>query len=154
MQGLTWSFVYPCDWVTPTWLAINPAVDNEADAQAVRDGRMSYQEFCAKWGVDWRKQIRDREEVNKVLDQHGVVLDIDSRQRTRAGSAQPAAKQPGATNDNADADNALEEAENAEDADTGLQNGASLMNGAALHEPRGYLRKNGEADHDGRPFLH
>src|SRR5207249_7833475 len=57
LQGLTWSFVYPCDWVTPTWLAINPAVDNEADAQAVRDGRMSYQEFCAKWGVDWRKQI-------------------------------------------------------------------------------------------------
>lgn len=143
---------YPCDWVTPTWLAINPAVDNEADAQAVRDGRMSYQEFCAKWGVDWRKQIRDREEVNKVLDQHGVVLDIDSRQRTRAGSAQPAAKQPGAANDNADADNALEGAED-EDADTGLQNGGSLMNGAALHEPRG-LRNNGEADHDGRPFLH
>ena len=60
----------------------------------------------------------------------------------RAGSAQPAAKQPGAANDNADADNALEGAED-EDADTGLQNGASLMNGAALHEPRGYLRKNG-----------
>ncbi|WP_065755213.1 phage portal protein [Bradyrhizobium paxllaeri] len=143
---------YPCDWVTPTWLAINPAVDNEADAQAVRDGRMSYQEFCAKWGVDWRKQIRDRAEFNKEVDKEGVILDIDSRQRTRAGGAVPMQKEPGAPpNENEDADNAADE--DAEDADTGL-NGKNLMNGGAngAAAARAYLRNRREADHDGRPF--
>src|SRR5262249_36956297 len=77
----------PVTWVTPTWEAIKPKFDNEAEENSVRAGRISPQEFIAQYGNDWRKVVDDWAEFNKYCDDKGVVLDIDSRQRTRTGQA-------------------------------------------------------------------
>jgi hypothetical protein len=61
----------------------------------VRSGRQSPQQYIAEWGNDWQQIVDDWSEFNEYCDSKGVVFDIDPRTRTRAGSAQPAPKEPG-----------------------------------------------------------
>jgi lambda family phage portal protein len=87
---------YPCDWVTPAFPSVNPKFDEDAEERSVRAGRATPQTYIASWGNNWRKQLRNISEFYQYADELGVSLDIDVRKYTRAGSAQPVPKQPGA----------------------------------------------------------
>jgi lambda family phage portal protein len=87
---------YPADWVTPAFPSVNPKFDQDAEEHSVRAGRMTPQEYYASWGCNWRKQLRDIKEFYAYADELNVALDIDVRNYTRAGSAQPVPKAPGA----------------------------------------------------------
>jgi len=87
---------YRCDWVTPAWPSVNPKFDQDAQERSVRAGRMSPQDYVAEWGYDWRQVIDNWAEYLAYCDEKGVKLDIDPRQFTRAGVAQPQPQQGGA----------------------------------------------------------
>lgn len=83
---------WPCDFVMPSNEPIDPRKDLEADILAVRAGRMSPQEFIGGWGRDWRAVIKEHQEFAKLMDETGLVLDIDPRQTTQTGASQGAAR--------------------------------------------------------------
>lgn len=85
---------YPVDWITPANEPIDPVKDMTADILAVRSGRMTVAQFFASWGNDPMTQLEEIQKYNKLLDDMGIVLDIDPRKVARAGSAQPTTPAP------------------------------------------------------------
>lgn len=116
---------YPCEWVTPAHEAIDPKKDLDSEKNEVRAGRISWQQFVASKGNNWRIIIKDAEAANKLIDKAGLVFDTDARktdQRGRPPPAAPAAGQPTAADPNAvdpsiaqDAQDAADDAQDAED---------------------------------------
>lgn len=80
---------YRWDYVTPANEPIDPLKDLEADVLAVRSGRLGPQEFIGAWGRDWKKVMKDHQAFFKLMDDLGVVLDIDPRKINKSGSTQP-----------------------------------------------------------------
>lgn len=94
---------YPCTYVMPATPPIDPLKDLKADILAVRAGRMAPQEFIAAWGRDWRKVVEETREFWDTVDASGLVLDIDPRRVTQAGTIQPEPQDDSAPSDD-DAD--------------------------------------------------
>lgn len=89
-KPLGWRF----DYVMPAVEPIDPRKDLEADILAVRAGRLTPQEFISAWGQDWRKVVEDTASFMKMLDDKGLVLDIDPRRTSQIGVAQFYATDP------------------------------------------------------------
>lgn len=80
---------YRWDYILPAVEPIDPRKDLEADILAVRSGRMTPQEFFGSWGQDWRKVVEDHATFQKVVDEKGLLFDIDARQTSQVGVRQP-----------------------------------------------------------------
>lgn len=91
---------YPCSWIAPGFEPIDPLKDLKADMLAVRSGRMTWDEFVAEWGNDPQTQLDELERINREFDERGIVLDIDPRKMSAAGTVQGLANADPVNNSN------------------------------------------------------
>lgn len=82
---------YEREYVMPMVEPIDPLKDLQADILAVRAGRMSPQDFIEAWGRPADDVMSEFETFFADIDARGIVLDIDPRHQTKAGTAQPVA---------------------------------------------------------------
>ncbi len=74
-------------WTPPRFEAVDPQKDTMGEILLIRAGLMSLAEGIARQGYDPDVVTAEFAEMNKVLDQLGLVLDTDPRKSTRNGQA-------------------------------------------------------------------
>ncbi|MBF0148357.1 MAG: phage portal protein [Magnetococcales bacterium] len=72
-------------WTPPRFEAVDPQKDTMGEILMIRAGLMSLAEGIARQGYDPDVVTAEFAEMNKVLDQLGLVLDTDPRKSTRNG---------------------------------------------------------------------
>lgn len=77
---------YPCKWQEPRFESIERDKDAIADKANLRNGTDDLFNIIASWGRDPMEVLEQIAEVNAILDRLGLVLDIDPRKVTAAGS--------------------------------------------------------------------
>jgi lambda family phage portal protein len=78
---------YPREWAPPEPEPVDPKKDLEADIAAVRAGRVTPQQFIARWGYAWRKVIEDSATFWSAVDKARIAFDIDPRRPINGGVA-------------------------------------------------------------------
>ncbi len=106
---------YPCKWQEPRFESIERDKDAMADKLEARNGTRDLFDIIASWGRDPVEVLEQIAEANKLLDDLCLVLDLDPRKVTAAGSG-PSPGGPG-TNDAGDGTKA------GEGADVGAEGG-------------------------------
>ncbi|MBF0342016.1 MAG: phage portal protein [Magnetococcales bacterium] len=76
-------------WTPPRFEAVDPQKDTMGEILLIRGGLMSLAEGIARQGYDPDVVTAEFAEMNKVLDQLGLVLDTDPRRSTRNGQPKP-----------------------------------------------------------------
>ena len=79
---------YNVNWTAPKFEMIDPVKDAQSDTLMMRNGTLTLREAIANHGYDPDKQISEIGEINKLLDQLGIVLDSDPRYTAKSGVAQ------------------------------------------------------------------
>lgn len=74
-------------WTPPRWDSIQPVDDATADLINMRSGAATFGQVVSERGYDPVDQLREIAEYNSILDNLGIVLDSDPRQRTKTGAA-------------------------------------------------------------------
>jgi len=87
MAGLIPERAYATEWTPPSFGSVDPLKDAEAMLIETRTGRMTYQQACAEFGFDWKKQLDAIEAFNEECDRRGIVLDNDPRNMARNGGS-------------------------------------------------------------------
>lgn len=72
-------------WVPPKWESIQPLDDANADLTDIRSGARTLAQVITERGGDPADQLREIAETNEQLDQAGIILDSDPRNRTKVG---------------------------------------------------------------------
>lgn len=83
-------------WTPPRWESIQPVDDANADLIDIRSGARTLAQVITERGGDPADQLAEIAETNAMLDDLGIVLDSDPRQRTKTGNPaeQPTAAAP------------------------------------------------------------
>ncbi|MBF0341828.1 MAG: phage portal protein [Magnetococcales bacterium] len=87
--GLIGSGTIRTQWTPPRFEAVDPQKDTMGEILLIRAGLMSLAEGIARQGYDPDIVTAEFAEMNKVLDQLGLVLDTDPRKSTRNGQQKP-----------------------------------------------------------------
>ncbi len=83
--GIVGSGTIRTQWTPPRFEAVDPQKDTMGEILLIRAGLMSLAEGIARQGYDPDVVTAEFAEMNKVLDQLGLVLDTDPRKSTRNG---------------------------------------------------------------------
>lgn len=81
-------------WTPPKHQSVDPIKDYKATLIAVRSGLKSLQAAASEYGEDPQTILAEIEEMNETLDEKGIVLDSDPRQRTINGGSNAAKNRP------------------------------------------------------------
>jgi lambda family phage portal protein len=97
--GLISARDYLTQWSPPRYGSIDPQKEALAIQTSIRNGIKTWPQAVGEEGYDPDEQIAEIQEANKKLDEAGIVLDCDSRQRTATGGSitqsEPQQKQQG-----------------------------------------------------------
>jgi lambda family phage portal protein len=63
-------------WTPRGWDWVDPYKDSQASMIAIRSGLSTYQKECAKRGLDWRKNFKQRKAENDFAEELGLALDL------------------------------------------------------------------------------
>ena len=106
---------YPCKWAAPRFESIERDKDANADKLEIRNGTRSLFDVIASYGRDPRATLEEVAEAFKLVDELGLVIDVDPRRTVAAGSAASGAQGPaGGDTGGAAEDAATEPADTAE----------------------------------------
>jgi lambda family phage portal protein len=79
----------PVTFTPPAIPLAHPKEEVEYYMKLVRGGFITLKQAQQElYGTDFEKFLKEKEQENKLLDQHGVILDTDSRQVSAAGQLQ------------------------------------------------------------------
>lgn len=101
---------YPCKWASPRFESIERDKDASADKLEIRNGTRSLTDVIASYGRDPRSTLEEIAEAFKLVDELGLVLDVDPRRTVAAGSAASGAAGPAGGDAAADTEEAPEPA--------------------------------------------
>jgi lambda family phage portal protein len=76
------------DWTPPGFGSVDPYKDAIATLTRLRTGTMTLRQAIAEQGFDPDAQLEQIEEINRILDERGIVLDCDPRRVTQSGVGQ------------------------------------------------------------------
>jgi lambda family phage portal protein len=79
---------YGVNWTAPKFEMIDPLKDAQADTMMMRNGTLTLRNAIASRGEDPDRQIQEIGEINRLLDQLGIILDSDPRYTAKSGVAQ------------------------------------------------------------------
>lgn len=65
---------YKCKWLTEGLPWIDPLKEANANSVLLGNGGLSFQQFCAESGADWRERLEEMAEVKEYADKLGVRL--------------------------------------------------------------------------------
>lgn len=77
---------YATEWSPPTYGSVDPEKDARAVLLKIRQGIKTWPQAVGEEGYDPDEQIAAIQEANRKLDQAGIILDCDPRQRTSSGN--------------------------------------------------------------------
>jgi lambda family phage portal protein len=78
---------YTSEWHPPSYGSVDPQKDALAKLIRIRTGMQTWEQGVAEEGYDPEEQIEGIKRANKMLDDAGIVVDCDPRQRTASGNA-------------------------------------------------------------------
>lgn len=78
---------FQMEWSMPKYGSVDPQKDANATQTAIRNGTKTWPQAVGEEGYDPDEQIAEIQEANKKLDEAGIVLDCDPRQRTASGGS-------------------------------------------------------------------
>ena len=111
----------------PEGESISPKEDLDVDIKKVRNGAMSPQDFARKHGVNFNDLVNQWEEAKAMLDEAGIILDIDASRVSAAGNIQ-AADETDNNNNNSNSSNNSNPSSSSEEEDN--ENNAGNNNGS------------------------
>jgi lambda family phage portal protein len=68
---------YKAVWLAPSLGWIDPKKEAEANSINLQNGGLSFQQYCAAQGVDWRERIDEMAEVQEYAESKGVTLSFN-----------------------------------------------------------------------------
>ena len=78
----------PAEWTPPGFGTVDPYKDSVATLNRLRTGTLTLRQAIAEQGYDPDAQLTQIAEINRLLDERGIVLDCDPRRVTQAGAQQ------------------------------------------------------------------
>ena len=69
-------------WLAPSLGWIDPKKEAEANTINLQNGGLSFQDYCAGQGADWRERIDDMAEANDYAKSKGVTLNFTVKETT------------------------------------------------------------------------
>jgi lambda family phage portal protein len=83
----------PHEWHWPGFPILDPAVDTQADIDQIQSGTMTWQQFWASRGYDWREVMQQQAEERKEVEKLGLVFAGGDKAKSDGGaSKKPQAK--------------------------------------------------------------
>ncbi len=79
---------FPAEWTPPGFGSVDPYKDSVATLNRIRTGTLTLRQAIAEQGYDPDAQLEQIAEINRVLDERGIVLDCDPRKVTKTGTGQ------------------------------------------------------------------
>ena len=76
------------EWTPPGFGSVDPYKDSVATLNRIRAGTLTLRQAIAEQGYDPDAQLDQIAEINKLLDDRGIVLDCDPRRVTQSGAQQ------------------------------------------------------------------
>lgn len=83
------------EWTPPGFGSVDPYKDSVATLNRIRMGTLTLRQAIAEQGYDPDAQFEQIAEINRVLDQKGIVLDCDPRKVSKTGTEQSSVKEEG-----------------------------------------------------------
>lgn len=78
----------PVEWTPPAFGSVDPYKDALATISRIRTGTLTLRQAIAEQGYDPDAQLAEIAEINRLLDEKGIVLDCDPRRVTQSGAQQ------------------------------------------------------------------
>lgn len=76
------------EWTPPGFGSVDPYKDSVATLNRIRTGTLTLRQAIAEQGYDPDAQLDQIAEINRLLDERGIVLDCDPRHVTQSGAQQ------------------------------------------------------------------
>jgi lambda family phage portal protein len=86
---------FKVEWTPPGFGSVDPYKDSVATLNRIRMGTLTLRQAIAEQGYDPDAQIEQIAEINRVLDEKGIVLDCDPRKVSKTGTEQTSVKEEG-----------------------------------------------------------
>jgi lambda family phage portal protein len=82
------SLLVRAEWTPPGFGSVDPYKDSLATLNRLRTGTLTLRQAIAEQGYDPDAQLEQIAEINRLLDERGIVLDCDPRRVTQSGAQQ------------------------------------------------------------------
>jgi lambda family phage portal protein len=79
---------FRAEWTPPGFGSVDPYKDSVATLNRLRMGTLTLRQAIAEQGYDPDAQLEQIAEINRMLDERGIVLDCDPRRVTQSGTQQ------------------------------------------------------------------
>jgi lambda family phage portal protein len=79
---------FRAEWTPPGFGSVDPYKDSVATLNRIRAGTLTLRQAIAEQGYDPDTQLDQIAEINRLLDERGIVLDCDPRRVTQTGAQQ------------------------------------------------------------------
>ncbi len=79
---------FKAEWTPPGFGSVDPYKDSLATLNRIRTGTLTVRQAIAEQGYDPDAQLEQIAEINRLLDEKGIVLDSDPRRVTQSGTQQ------------------------------------------------------------------
>ncbi|HOQ48004.1 MAG TPA: phage portal protein [Bryobacteraceae bacterium] len=79
---------FKAEWTPPGFGSVDPYKDSVATLNRIRTGTLTLRQAIAEQGYDPDAQLEQIAEINRLLDERGIVLDCDPRKVTQSGAGQ------------------------------------------------------------------
>lgn len=79
---------FGAEWTPPGFGSVDPYKDSLATLNRIRTGTLTLRQAIAEEGYDPDAQLEQIAEINRMLDERGIVLDCDPRRVTQSGAQQ------------------------------------------------------------------
>jgi len=79
---------FKAEWTPPGFGSVDPYKDSLATLNRIRTGTLTLRQAIAEQGYDPDAQLEQIAEINRLLDEKGIVLDCDPRRVTQSGTQQ------------------------------------------------------------------
>jgi len=83
---------FRAEWTPPGFGSVDPYKDSVATINRIRAGTLTLRQAIAEQGYDPDAQLEQIAEINRLLDEKGIVLDCDPRKVTKSGAGQTGAE--------------------------------------------------------------
>jgi lambda family phage portal protein len=79
---------FRAEWTPPGFGSVDPYKDSVATLNRIRTGTLTLRQAIAEQGYDPDAQMEQIAEINRLLDEKGIVLDCDPRKVSKSGTEQ------------------------------------------------------------------
>jgi lambda family phage portal protein len=79
---------FAAEWTPPGFGSVDPYKDSVATLNRIRAGTLTLRQAIAEQGYDPDAQLEQIAEINRLLDERGIILDCDPRRVTQTGTQQ------------------------------------------------------------------